>query len=242
MNSGTAPNPTCVAIKSSDHYKISDFQSLCLTFPELTATQLQSIFEQCGNDFQRTIDRVLMNKWSLNDTDCKSSLQMQNNNDWSAATTTSSSMCGDYASNCSTHSPFIRSPLPSLMPPESMSTNFYNTSSTNGEHCYDWRSNSSSGALNDDLSNSDYGNDYYYDQSSVSCSVMSTQGNSQAMSANWNYDYTGYWHNNLQGSNGNNGSYDMSTGSHTPEDMTITWPNGQTGPLALGQAMHEYNI
>ena len=85
---------------------------------------------------------------------------------------------------------------------------------------------------------------------------MSTQGNnhqaisaggSASASANWNYDYTGYWYNNLQGNNGSNGSngnsqaYEMSTGSHTPEDMG--WPTGQNGPpLALGQAMHEYNI
>jgi len=136
--------------KSSDHYKISDFQSLCLTFPELTPSQLQTIFEQCGNDFQRTIDRILMTKW-CNETDSKANIQLQNNNDWS---TTSPSISGDYASNVTS---FGRSGLVS----DGMPTNLYHAS--NADHCFDWRSNTCS-TSNEDYCNPDYGNDYYYDQ------------------------------------------------------------------------------
>ena len=145
------------SVKSPDHYKISDFQSLCLTFPELTSTQLQSIFEQCGNDFQRTIDRVLMSKW-CSDTDSKPNVQFptnnnNNNNDWWSTP-------ADYASNTI---PPIRSPQTSSpMTSEAMATNFYNAN--NSQNCYEWRSNAGTGLSNEDLCSNDYGNDYYYDQ------------------------------------------------------------------------------
>jgi hypothetical protein len=148
--------------KSADHYKISDFQSLCLTFPELTPSQLQSIFEQCGHDFQRTIDRILMSKWMMtstnetSDTDSKANIQLQNNNEWSS---TSSPIVGDYASNVTS---FTRSGLPpSLMLTDGMPTNLYHAS--NADHCFDWRSNTCT-TSNEDYCNPDYGNDYYYDQ------------------------------------------------------------------------------
>ena len=67
---------------------------------------------------------------------------------------------------------------------------------------------------------------------------MSTQGNHQTVSPNWNYDYNGYWYSNSQGShtsNGSTGSYEMAGGSFQLDDTS--WSNGQignTGPLALG--------
>lgn len=59
---------------------------------------------------------------------------------------------------------------------------------------------------------------------------MSTQGNHQAFSANWNYDYGGHWyaHSEEQGS----GAYDV--GPSEPG-----WAAGQSG-LALGP-MHEHH-
>lgn len=157
---------TSAPVKCSDHYRISDFQSLCLTFPELTPSQLQSVFEQCGNDFQRTIDRVLMTKW-CNDVDSKPTVQFRNNNDWSA--TTGSSISGDYALDASPRSGVA----PTLTPGDGMAANCYNANANNGEHCYDWRSDSCTGAANDEFFSADYGNDFYYDQVCRSHSIDS---------------------------------------------------------------------
>lgn len=177
--SGISASSARPQIKGSDHYKISDFQSLCLTFPELTASQLQSIFEQCGNDFQKTIDRVLMTKW-CNDTECRNNGQTNgqsfcqtngqshNNNDWSSV---------DYASNAislsrwanpsvnptATTSTNASSPVgdPSTTP---ITSNVYNANSGHSYgNPYEWRSNASTGQT-EDLCASDYGNDFYYDQ------------------------------------------------------------------------------
>jgi len=72
---------------------------------------------------------------------------------------------------------------------------------------------------------------------------MSQQGNHQAFSPNWNYDYTPHWYNNSQGSNTSTyTSYDVN-GSQSIDDTG--WHNGQSGQLALGQTiqtMHESNI
>ena len=44
--------------------KVNDFRSLCVTFPDYSVTQLQAIFESCGNDFDRTVDTILMRRWT----------------------------------------------------------------------------------------------------------------------------------------------------------------------------------
>ena len=229
-------------VKSADHLRIGDFQSLCLTFPELTATQLQSIFEQCGNDFQRTIDRVLMTKW-CNDTECKTNGQSHNNNDWPSA--------ADYACNSIS---FTRSASASVGS-DPMSSNLYNAN--NGHNTYEWRSNGCTGQ--DDLCATEYGHDYYYDQvfhslwsiklpivlnlcCKSSCAVMSTQGNHQAVCHNWNYDYTGYWYSNSHQSQPSQGSQSSetstgSTGSTCSYELNSLpieesgWTNGQNGAI-----------
>lgn len=44
--------------------KVNDFRSLCVTFPDYSVSQLQAIFESCGNDFDRTVDTILMRRWT----------------------------------------------------------------------------------------------------------------------------------------------------------------------------------
>ncbi|XP_074602832.1 uncharacterized protein LOC141856430 isoform X2 [Brevipalpus obovatus] len=60
VNSSSSSSSTS---KNSGYSKINNFHTLCLTFPDYSPSTLQALFDQCGNDFEKTVDKILMSKW-----------------------------------------------------------------------------------------------------------------------------------------------------------------------------------